>query len=117
MGGGLRQAGILAAAGIIALTEQVSHLGEDHQRAKYIARKLTELPVNVKPETVEINMVFFDYPPAKENVAADRIMGIFKKHGIIINAPEQGLFRFVTHFWIGDTEAEAILAASREAFV
>jgi threonine aldolase len=117
MGGGMRQAGILAAAGILALTEQVEHLEADHARAKYMARKLAEIPgVVSRPEETEINMVFFNWPPAAEGETAARITEFFKSRGILINAPERGLFRFVTHYWIGDAEAEAILAASREAF-
>jgi len=117
MGGGMRQAGILAAAGIIALEEQTLRLKEDHDQAKKIARELGKIPgIIVKPRETEINMVFFTWPPALNEKTAARIAGIFKKHKIIINQPDKGNFRFVTHYWIGDAEAEAILAASREAF-
>ena len=61
-------------------------------------------------------MVFFTWPPAKDQKTAARIVEIFKNHKIIINSPNGGLFRFVTHYWIGDAEADEILAASREAF-
>ena len=117
MGGGMRQAGILAAAGIIALEEHTRRLEEDHVRAKKIARELAKIPgLIIKPRETEINMVFFSWPPAADKKTAARITEIFRKHKIIINPPENGLFRFVTHYWIGDAEAEAILAASREAF-
>jgi threonine aldolase len=117
MGGGMRQAGILAAAGILALTEQVNHLAEDHARAKKMAKDLAKIPgVIIKPKDVEINMVFFTWPAAEQEKTAKKITDIFAKHGILINAPEHGLFRFVTHYWIGDAEAEAILQASHEAF-
>ncbi|MCL2319249.1 MAG: low-specificity L-threonine aldolase [Treponema sp.] len=118
MGGGMRQAGILAAAGIIALEGQTRRLEEDHQRAKKIARELAKIPgILIKPRETEINMVFFTWPPAaKDEKAAARIVEAFKKRGIIISLPERGVFRFVTHYWIGDVEVEAILAASREAF-
>ena len=117
MGGGMRQAGILAAAGIIALEGQTLRLAEDHERAKKIARELAKIPgIIIKPRETEINMVFFSWPPAKDEKTSSRIVELFKKRKILINGPEKGLFRFVTHYWIGDTEAEAILAASREAF-
>ena len=118
MGGGMRQAGILAAAGIIALEGQTRRLGEDHQRAKKIARELAKIPgILVKPKETEINMVFFTWPPAARDAkTAARIVEAFKKRGIIISLPERGVFRFVTHYWIGDAEVEAILAASRDAF-
>jgi threonine aldolase len=117
MGGAMRQAGILAAAGIIALKEHTRRLGEDHERAKRLARSLGDIPgITVNPDQTDINMVFFSFPPAQDAQTAARIMGIFAKKQILINAPENGLFRFVTHYGIGETELEAVLAASREAF-
>jgi threonine aldolase len=117
MGGGMRQAGILAAAGIIALTCQVSPLAEDHRRAKLLARGLGAIPgIGIRPEEVDINIVFFSFPSARRQDAADRIMRVFTGRQIRINPPEEGQFRFCTHYWIGDAEVEAILAASREAF-
>ena len=117
MGGGMRQAGILAAAGIIALEVQTLRLREDHVRAKKIAQGLAKIPgIRISPKETEINMVFFAWPQAEEKKAAVRVMEIFRKHKIIISPPEKGRFRFVTHYWIGDAEAEAILAASHEAF-
>jgi threonine aldolase len=118
MGGGMRQAGILAAAGIVALTSQVVPLAKDHLRAKRLAEELGTIPgVETRPEEVEINMVFFSFSPAEEQGAADRIVRTFAEHGIRISPPEKGEFRFCTHYWIGDDEIEAILRASREAFL
>ncbi|MDR2246284.1 MAG: aminotransferase class I/II-fold pyridoxal phosphate-dependent enzyme [Treponema sp.] len=117
LGGGMRQAGILAAAGIIALTSQTARLAEDHHRAKKLARCLAGIPgIRAIPEETDINMVFFTFPPARNPEAAARILGIFTAHGIIINPPDEGRFRFVTHYWIGDKELETILTACREAF-
>lgn len=117
MGGGMRQAGILAAAGIIALEGQTIYLEKDHQRAKKIARELGKIPgIIIKPKETEINMVFFKWPPAEDKKTASKIMGIFKKHRIIINPPYGGEFRFVTHYEIGDNEIETVLKACREAF-
>jgi threonine aldolase len=114
----MRQAGILAAAGIIALEGQSSRIAEDHARAKKIALELAKIPgITIEPRETEINLVFFTWPPAKDEKTASRVMEVFKKHKIITNPPHNGLFRFVTHYWIGDTEVEAILAASREAFM
>jgi threonine aldolase len=117
MGGGMRQVGILAAAGIVALEGQTSQIGKDHERAKKITYGLAKLPgIIIKPNETEINMVFFDWPPAEDKKTAAKVVEIFKRHEIIINPPEKGQFRFVTHYWIGDAEMEAILVASREAF-
>jgi threonine aldolase len=117
MGGGMRQAGILAAAGIIALTEQTGYLTEDHKRAKGLACALAKIPgIQINPGEIDINMVFFKYPPALDKDTAEKIMNVFTRKKILINAPENGSFRFVTHYWIGDKEIEAILDASHEAF-
>ncbi|MCL2834194.1 MAG: aminotransferase class I/II-fold pyridoxal phosphate-dependent enzyme [Treponema sp.] len=117
MGGGMRQAGILAAAGILALTEQTKYLQEDHRRAKRLAQGLSQIPgLVIKKDEVDINLVFFTWPPAKDEKIAKRTMEILEKHGVITNAPENGVFRYATHFWTGDAEIETILAASAEAF-
>ena len=117
LGGGMRQTGILAAAGILALTCQTARLAEDHLRAKELARGLAGIPgIQVRPEETDVNMVFFTVPSARNPEAAARIAGIFRDRGIIINPPEEGRFRFVTHYWIGDEELKTILTACREAF-
>lgn len=95
LGGGMRQCGILAAAGILSLTEMSKRLKEDHDNAKYMAKRLSELNgVAVDLDSVQINMVFFglDRP-------ADLIENLPEKmleKGIKINGMELGEFRFVT---------------------
>jgi threonine aldolase len=96
LGGGMRQAGVIAAPAILALTEMTKRLDIDHQNAKHLAKRLSGIPgVTVDLDAVEINMVFFriDLP---ENIL-DSLPGRLKKRGIIINGHEQGLLRFVTH--------------------
>ncbi|MDR3172112.1 MAG: aminotransferase class I/II-fold pyridoxal phosphate-dependent enzyme [Treponema sp.] len=117
MGGGMRQAGILAAAGLIALKEQTLCLAADHSRAKKLARFLAALPgLIINPDTVDINMVFCVFPSAEDPKVAARILDVFAKKGIQINPGDQGVFRFVTHYGIGDPELAAIEEAAREAF-
>lgn len=117
LGGGMRQAGILAAAGLVALREHPGQLAEDHRRAKRLAGALAEIPgVAIDPRRVDINLVFFTFPPAADAGVAARVVETFARRGIRINPPERGEFRFVTHHWIGDQELETIAAASREAF-
>lgn len=93
VGGGMRQAGILAAAGKLALTEQVEQLKLDHSNAKLLANQLAELPgFSVNPEFVQTNIVF-----AKLDASVD-IHAIAKKlqqQGITISAGNP--VRFVTH--------------------
>jgi threonine aldolase len=117
MGGGMRQAGILAAAGIIALEEHTKLLAADHGRAKKLALGLAKISgIQVNPNDVEINMVFFSHPAAQTAEQAAEIVSYFAKQGIAINPPEHGMFRFVTHYWIGDSELDEILKISEEAF-
>ena len=117
MGGGMRQAGILAAAGIVALEEHSGRLADDHARAKQIALELAKIPgIVIKPEAVEVNMVFFSWPPAKNPETADHVIEVFKEHKVVVSHRGGGLFRFLTHYWIGDAEVQTILAASRAAF-
>jgi threonine aldolase len=117
LGGGMRQAGILAAAGIIALTEHPPYLAEDHRRAKKLAAALAAIPrIETNPDETDINMVYFRFPPAGDPGRAADITAAFSRRGIRINPPENGVFRFVTHYWIGDRELETLIAAAGEIF-
>ena len=117
LGGGMRQAGILAAAGIVALTAHPPLLAADHGRAQKLAQGLAKIQgVRLEPGAAEINMVFFSHPAADDPEQAAKIVADFARRGIRINPPEQGLFRFVTHYWIGDREADAVLSASAAIF-
>ncbi|MCL2879388.1 MAG: beta-eliminating lyase-related protein, partial [Treponema sp.] len=117
MGGGMRQAGILAAAGIIALSEHTKLVAADHARAKKLAQGLAKIKgVSVNLNTVDINMVFFSHPSVLSEEKSAGIVAYFAKRGIIISPPEAGMYRFVTHYWIGDAELDAIIKTSEEAF-
>lgn len=96
LGGGMRQAGFLAAAGIVALEKMTKRLNIDHENAKYLAKKLMEIPgIKLNPDNVHINMVFFDIS-ALEIKSDALVAGLFAK-GIKINGEEDGLMRFVTN--------------------
>jgi len=98
MGGGMRQAGILAAAGLVALREMTRRLGEDHANARYLAEKLASIPgLKVDRSALDINMVFFTLP---EGVDGESFAARLRAQGVLINPPEAGLCRFVTHYWI-----------------
>ena len=116
MGGGMRQAGILAAAGLIALRE-TGRLGEDHRRAKELAHALAAIPgVSLNPAETEINLVFFSFPPAEDPLKAEKITEFFARRHILINPPDEGVFRFATHNGIGDGELELVREAVQAAF-
>ncbi|MGB0894187.1 MAG: low-specificity L-threonine aldolase [Parashewanella sp.] len=107
LGGGMRQAGILAAAAKIALTDQVERLAEDHENAQYLATQLadiSELKVNLAD--VQTNMVFATLP---ETVNVKQMANSLKQQGILIY-PNQNL-RLVTHKDISKSNIDqAILA-------
>ena len=103
MGGGLRQAGFLAAAGIVALDEMVVRLGEDHDLAKYMAEKLSEIDgITVLEDRLDINMVFCKI---RMKLTDDAFVDKLFESGIKINGSEDGEFRFVTNYW---TPVEAV---------
>lgn len=84
LGGGMRQAGFLAAAGIIALEKMTKRLDVDHANAKYMAKKLSEMDgISIDLDSVEINMVFFKLDRPQE--LKDALPELMLKHGIKIN--------------------------------
>lgn len=108
MGGGMRQAGILAAAGLIALREMTGRLGEDHENALYMAAKLAVLPgFSVDQTALDINMVFFKTPAWIDGAA---LASCLDGEGIKINPPEGGSCRFVTHYWIKKEHIDKVVS-------
>lgn len=95
LGGGMRQCGFLAAAGLIALEVMTKRLQEDHDNAKYMAQRLQKIPgVTLDMNSVEINMVFFKLDAPKEVI--DSLPEKMLEAGVKINGIEDGEFRFVT---------------------
>lgn len=99
MGGGLRQAGILAAAGIVALEKMVGRLHIDHENAAYMSKKLSEIKgIKVDFSRRDINLVFFTID---EGMIEDKVLvDSFFDSGIKINGIEDGEYRFVTNNWV-----------------
>ncbi len=95
MGGGLRQAGIIAAPGIIALEKMTKRLHIDHENAKILASKLNEIDcVNVMMDRLDINMVFFTIDESV--ISSDKLVEEFLKRDIVVSGSEYGEYRFVT---------------------
>jgi len=114
LGGGMRQAGILAAAGIVALERMTGRLAEDHARAKKLADGLKQVPgLALDPGTPATNMVFLSLTPDVRSTTAEIIDGL-KKRGVLIGAEGERYFRLVTHYWIDDAGIEKAIAAFRE---
>lgn len=99
MGGGMRQAGILAAAGIVALEEMTERLKEDHENARYLAELLEKEFdfIEVKKDRLDINMVFFEI---KKDIDHPEFVAQMLKNGVKVNPPEGSEYRFVTHYYI-----------------
>ena len=112
MGGGLRQAGILAAAGLVGLRDVRPRLKEDHAKAKLLADLLREIPGIEVAREPEINMVF---ARIKMRISAEELVRRLKKSSVRIFPPEGGVFRFVTHQQIDDAGVRNAAAALAEA--
>lgn len=113
MGGGMRQIGILAAAGIIALEKMVDRLAEDHKNAKYLADELSKLPgVNVKRDRLDIDMVFFEMGQdvIKERLLIEKLY----ERNIKINGIEDGEYRFVTHIGVSREDIDYVIKCMKE---
>lgn len=92
----MRQAGILAAAGIYALEHHVARLKDDHDHAKKLARLLQQIPsVQIAPQHVETNIVIFDVIDHLRSPA--ELVAALKEQGVLINAIGGRSFRAVTH--------------------
>ena len=110
LGGGMRQAGVLAAAGIIALTEMVERLADDHTNACRLAGGLAEIPgFDVDLDAAQTNMVFFSI--AKPLLGK---FGLFMAAKGIIVGDHPGQIRAVTHYGIEADDIETILRAAAE---
>ena len=113
MGGGMRQAGILAAAGIIALEKMTKRLGEDHANAKYLAERLQEIPgVRVKTDRLDIDMVFFEM--GEEVVSEQKLVDYFYQKGIKISGVEEGEWRFVTNVNVSREDIDYVINTLKE---
>ncbi|MGD9940702.1 MAG: low specificity L-threonine aldolase [Clostridia bacterium] len=109
MGGGMRQAGVIAAAGLVALGPMRERLAEDHTHAKALAAGLAKLPgVVVDTDAVDIDMVYLSMNPAPD---PDKFVAYMRSKGILANPPEGGKLRFVCHYWIRDEHLPLILEA------
>ena len=112
VGGGMRQAGILAAAGIVALEQIAPRLAEDHVRAKRLAAGLAEIPgVDVAP--VATNILYF-WLTKETSKTQDEVVDGLKERGVLLMGRLDGRFRAVTHYWITDEDVERTLQAMRE---
>ena len=110
LGGGMRQAGVLAAAGIVALETMVDRLAEDHTLARRLAEGVAALPgVLLDPERVRTNIVIFELRP--EAPSPQEVVAGLAAQGVKIGAIGGRRFRAVTHYGIGEADVDRALQA------
>jgi len=114
LGGGMRQVGVIAAAGLISLERMARRLSEDHARAKKLADGLRQ----VKGLVVDANSPFTNmvYLNLSEDVPADahQITQKMKDFGVLVDPENTRRFRLVTHYWIDDQAVEQTISAFKQ---
>jgi threonine aldolase len=108
LGGGMRQAGVIAAAGIVALETMIDRLEDDHRNARLLAEGLLKIDgVKVDVKTVQTNMVMFDVDGL--GVRADAFVKKLKEHGVLSGNMSRTRVRMVTHRGIEQEDIEKAL--------
>lgn len=111
LGGGMRQAGVVAAPGLIALEEMPARLGEDHANARWLAEQIAALPgCSIDLATVQTNIVIFH--PTEQTAAV--VVAALKQRGILCGTAAADEVRFVTHRDVDRTACEQALGALAE---
>jgi threonine aldolase len=114
-GGGMRQAGIIAAAGLVALEEVLPMLAEDNRRARRLADGLAAIDgVTLDPATVETNIVFFALSESSP-LDAGGLAGKLARNGVLCHPLGANSIRMVTHYHITDEDIDDAIAATAKA--
>ncbi|MBP8002347.1 MAG: low-specificity L-threonine aldolase [Chloroflexi bacterium] len=110
VGGGMRQAGVLAAAGLLALRDMTQRLHEDHAHAHYLAQGLAQIPgIHLNLDTIKTNIVFFNLTPDFP-LASQQLVTRLREHNLWVNATGPRQLRVVTHYWITLEHVQLFLA-------
>ncbi|MBZ5607730.1 MAG: aminotransferase class I/II-fold pyridoxal phosphate-dependent enzyme [Acidobacteriia bacterium] len=113
LGGGMRQVGVLAAAGSIALEEMPHRLGEDHSNARFLATELAKLPgIQLDPARVQTNIIVFDITGT--GLATAEISARLKDRGVLMNSANPRQMRAVTHYDVTRDDCATAAAALSE---
>jgi threonine aldolase len=115
LGGGMRQVGVLAAPGIVALTEMTDRLKEDNERAKRLAAGLSNIPgIKLDPEDVHTNIIIFEFSHPKYT-DLEFLAKLNEKKVLALNT-SAGI-RFVTHKDVGDEDVDRALMVFQELLI
>jgi threonine aldolase len=111
LGAGMRQVGVLAAAGLVALDTMIERLAEDHANARVLAHGLARFDaIDLEPDLIQTNIVRFEVAPGRGNEIAAEL----RRAGVLIN-PGTSELRMVTHYGITAQDITATLEAMRAA--
>ena len=114
VGSGMRQAGFIAAAGIVALRDMTKRLQEDHDNARQLAEGLSSIPgISIEVDKVHSNMVFFGLDETVELSAVDVVRLLREHYGVWLGARNDREFRAVLHYWLGQPEIEMLVTGMR----
>ncbi|MEK7704977.1 MAG: low-specificity L-threonine aldolase [Myxococcota bacterium] len=114
LGGGMRQTGVLAAAGIIALEQMTERLVEDHAHARQLAEGLAAIDgIGIDLTRVQTNLVFFDLKPEVPFDGAALCVAMWQKYGLKLADSGPRTLRAVTHYWIRREHIEQLIEAVR----
>ena len=103
-GGGMRQVGIVAAAGLVAFDEVLPELGEDNRRARELGDRLAEISgIDLDPEAVETNIIYFGFDDTAK-LTAGELAAALKDEGVLVHALGHDFVRMVTHYHITDED-------------
>jgi threonine aldolase len=113
LGGGMRQAGVLAATGLIALQDTPAKLAQDHANAKLLARGLAAIPgIHVDVDRVQTNIVIFDI--SETGLDSGTFSVRLKERGVLANGVGPCAIRMVTHYDVNETMCRDAIEAARE---
>lgn len=113
VGGGMRQVGVVAAAGIVALEKMTGRLADDHARARNLADGLSEIPgIQIDPGSPATNMVYFNLSnhPRRDALELEETL---PERGVLMHAVDARRIRLVTHYWIDDAAVERAVEVFR----
>ena len=115
LGGGMRQAGVLAAAGLVALERMTARLADDHANAAQLAESLAEIPgIRLEPRRVRTNIVHFALEPELGTTRDELVERLHERHGVWLGTYPPNLLRAVTHYWVGPAEIDKLVSGLRD---